>query len=81
MSMEYSLVRGLRRSRYPQDRCDIELSSGALLFAFKFLWGGETLQINGRFRECYPDGRVALFDYLWLACGKNHEAGANARSL
>ncbi len=61
--------------------CDLELSSSALAYALKFLWGGETLQINGRFRELEPDGRFPLFDQLWLAATLNHRAGALARPL
>lgn len=80
-SVDYCLVRGLEQTGRKHDACDIELSSGALLFAFKFLWGGETLQINGRFREIYPEGRVPLFEYLGSACAMNREIGATARSL
>ena len=80
-SLEYCLLRGLERVSMPRESCDITLSSGALFFAFKFLWGGETLQINGRFREMYPEGRVPLFDYLGTACAMNRQAGAEARPL
>jgi L-ascorbate metabolism protein UlaG (beta-lactamase superfamily) len=79
--VEYCLLRGLERSGMNRDDCDIELSSGALLYAFKFLWGGETLQINGRFREMYRDGRIPLFDYLGSACAMNTEAGAAAKPI
>ena len=81
ISLDYCLLRGLQPSARTQQDCDIELSSAALLFAFRFLWGGETLQINGRFREIYPEGRIPLFEYLWVACGLNKEAGAQARPL
>jgi hypothetical protein len=80
-SLDYCILRGLEESGRDREDCDIELSSGALLFAFKFLWGGETLQINGRFRELYPEGRVPLFDYLGIACAMNREPGALARPL
>ena len=80
-ALDYCLLRGLEQTSRQRGECDIELSSGALLFAFKFLWGGETLQINGRFREMYPDGRVPLFDYLGAACAMNTEAGAAARPI
>ena len=81
ISLEYSLLYGLQQVSYAREECDIELSSAALLFAFKFLWGGETLQINGRFRELYPDGRIPLFEYLWVACALNRESGALAQPL
>ncbi len=80
-SLDYSLINGLEISMRQRDDCDIELSSAALMFAFKFLWGGESLQINGRFREVYPDGRLPLFEYLWVACAMNRETGAQARPL
>jgi len=81
LSLDYSLMRGLETATHERSDCDIELSSAALMFGFKFLWGGESLQINGRFREIYPDGRIPLFDYLWVACAMNRESGAQARPL
>jgi UDP-MurNAc hydroxylase len=81
ISLEYSLLYDLQPVSYAREECDIELSSAALLFAFKFLWGGETLQINGRFNELYPDGRIPLFEYLWIACAMNRESGALAQPL
>jgi UDP-MurNAc hydroxylase len=81
VSLDYSLMRGLETASHDRDDCDIELSSAALMFAFKFLWGGESLQINARFREIYPDGRIPLFEYLWVACAMNRESGAQARPL
>ena len=81
MSVDYCLLCGLEKSQRAHEHCDIELSSGALLFAFKFLWGGETHQINGRHREMYPGGRIPLFDYLGSACAMNREPGAMARPL
>ncbi|MBT8422438.1 MAG: MBL fold metallo-hydrolase [Gammaproteobacteria bacterium] len=81
VSLDYCLLEGLRPAPWLRDDCDIELSSAALMFAFRFLWGGESLQINGRFREIYPEGRIPLFEYLWVACGLNQETGAQARPL
>ena len=80
-SVEYDLLNGLRPAAHTRNECDMELSSAALMFAFRFLWGGESLQINGRFRELYPDGRIPLFEYLWVACAMNRDAGAQARPL
>jgi len=80
-SVNYCLLRGLQAADHDRADCDIELSTAALMFAFKFLWGGESLQINGRFREVYPEGRLPLFEYLWVACGMNQDAGAQARPL
>jgi len=81
ISLDYSLLYGLEPADHAREKCDIELSSAALLFAFKFLWGGETLQINGRFNELYPNGRIPLFEYLWVACALNRESGALAQPL
>ncbi len=81
VSLDYSLIRGLETASRDRDDCDIELSSAALMFSFKFLWGGESLQINGRFHEMYPDGRIPLFEYLWVACAMNRESGVQARPL
>ena len=81
LSLEYSLQHGLVRCAGDRHECDIEMSSAALYFAFRFLWGGETLQINGRFHENYPEGRVPLFGHLGTACAMNRQDGAEARPL
>jgi len=80
-SATFDLIGGLQPSGLPRDRCDVELSSAALAYAFRFLWGGETLQVNGRFNEIQADGRIPLFDYLWLASALNHSEGARPRPL
>ncbi len=77
----YSPLNGLKSASHQPSDCDIELSSAALLYALKFLWGGETLQVNGRFRENYPDGRFTLFDHLWISSAMNHEEGAAAKPI
>jgi hypothetical protein len=66
-----SLTRGLRRATRPRDRCDVELGSDSLRFAFQFLFGGETLLVNARFRELRPNSRAQLFGYFGLAGGRN----------
>lgn len=80
-AVTFDLIGGFRESDLPHDACDIEISSAALAYALRFLWGGESLYVNGRFREIYPEGRAALFDFLWIACAMNHETGARARPL
>lgn len=67
----FDLEHGLRATDLPRAACDLELHSDSLGYALRFLWGGETLQVNGRFRELRPDGRFALLEYLWLAVDKN----------
>ncbi len=50
----------------PREECDICLSAESLEFCFRFPWGGETLQVNGRFEEPYRGGRNVLFEYFRL---------------
>ena len=74
-------TRGLRPiTRAPND-CDLSLSSAALSYAFRFLWGGETLFFNGRFHENQADGRLRLFNYFHLAGAHNSGARTTWRSL
>ncbi|HUQ52417.1 MAG TPA: MBL fold metallo-hydrolase [Gammaproteobacteria bacterium] len=62
----FDLRRGLRPSSLPQDQCEICCSADSLVYAFRFLWGGLTLQVNGRFHEVYADARASIFDYFHL---------------
>jgi hypothetical protein len=74
-------VRGLEPvTREPAD-CDVSLSSAALNYAFKFLWGGETLLFNGRFHESRPGSRGRLFDYFFLAGARNSGDTASWKTL
>ena len=70
-SYVFDLKHGLRPSTLPEAACDVSMGSESLLYAFKFLWGGETLIINGRFRENRPDSRFTLTDYYHLAGNLN----------
>jgi UDP-MurNAc hydroxylase len=63
----FDLRHGLRSARLRRERCQVCCSSDSLVYAFKFLWGGMSLQVNGRFHEVYPGGREPLFDYFHLA--------------
>jgi len=78
-------ARGAGTARAPaalaREACDLTVASDALAYAFRFLWGGVALQINGRFREHHPEGRVPLFDALSMADGMNRAEGAEARPL
>ena len=47
---ELSLA-GLTPSRMAENECQISIHSSALLSCFKVAWGGETLQVNGRFHN------------------------------
>ncbi|MDZ7781365.1 MAG: MBL fold metallo-hydrolase [Gemmatimonadota bacterium] len=53
-------VRGLRPVEVSAEACHIRTDSDSLLFALKFLWGGESLLINGRFVELRADGEDRL---------------------
>lgn len=80
-SFDYCLLRHMEPAGYSREDCDVEMSSEALLFAFRFLWGGETLMINGRFREVAEGGSRPLFEYLGIACEMNKGHGAEARPI
>ncbi|MEE4298887.1 MAG: hypothetical protein V2J24_05535 [Pseudomonadales bacterium] len=80
-AMKFDLIDGLRPSSAARDSCDIQIGSAALAFGMRFLWGGETLFINGRFKELYPGGRETLFQHLGLASSLNHEEGASPRPI
>jgi len=51
-----NLKEGFVLSNKDQSNCDISLSSDALNYCFKFLWGGSTTRINGRF-QIPPNGK------------------------
>jgi hypothetical protein len=59
----------------------VRLGSESLHFAFKFLWGGQTLAINGRFQERERDSRRPLFDYFDMAGSRNAGRLLTWRSL
>jgi len=49
MAYELSL-KGFRKTGMEQENCDISLSSDSMNYCFKFLWGGATTRVNGRFQ-------------------------------
>ncbi len=71
-TVELSL-RGLRTIQHDHDSCDISLSSGVLLYCFRFGWGGETLTINGRFRAP-PKGNMYNF-FHWFSIARANDQG------
>ncbi|NNL66893.1 MAG: MBL fold metallo-hydrolase [Myxococcales bacterium] len=77
----FDLRHGLVPSDRTREACDVALSSDSLAYAFRFLWGGLALQINGRFHELHREGRRPLFDALWMADAMNRREGAEARPL
>jgi UDP-MurNAc hydroxylase len=74
-------VKGLRPIELGESVCDMSLSSAALNYAFRFLWGGETLLFNGRFRENREGSRQRLFDYFHMAGHRNFGGTATWSSL
>ncbi len=77
----FSPATGLRPIQLAREACDIALSSAALSYALRFLWGGETLLFNGRFVELGPNRRERLFDYFHMAGHRNVGLTANWKSL
>ncbi len=67
----FDLKQGLRPSKVSQAQCDISMGSDSLSYAFLNLFGGETLQVNGRFSEAYDRSRMALFNYFNIAVALN----------
>ena len=45
----FSALDGLEPVDEGPEGCDLRLSSDSLWYAFKFEWGGETLEVNGRY--------------------------------
>jgi hypothetical protein len=64
---ELSLERGLRPISVPREQCHIAIGSEALLYALSVSWGGETLQINGRFQVFAENGWKKLSELFFLA--------------
>lgn len=76
-SFDFDPFHGLSPADRERADCEVEIGSEALAYAFKFLWGGQTLLINGRFREIRPGGREPLFRYFHAAASRS--AGRTAR--
>lgn len=74
-------LHGLHPVALAPEACDVSLSSAALHYAFRFLWGGETLLFNGRFHENRSGARLRLFDYFHLAGARNSGAATTWRAL
>ena len=77
----FDLKRALQPSSRSRSDCDVEVGSQSLHYGFRFLWGGETLQINGRFQEIYPEGKMPLFHYYYLAGELNAGKGVAWKTL
>ncbi len=44
-------LKGLQEIKENEECCDIKMSSDSLHYFFRFEWGGDTLNVNGRFRQ------------------------------
>jgi hypothetical protein len=70
-------VWGLRPSRKAQTACDVSLSTAAFSYFLKFDWGGNTLEVNGRFSKP-ADGDYRRF-HAWVSEGDSANHGRNLR--
>ncbi len=66
-AFEFSINSGLRRSDCPVGDCHIRIGSAALRFGFSVGFGGESLQVNGRFNNVQPQGWRYLSTIFFLA--------------
>ena len=66
-AFRFGLSTGLHAVDVGKDECDIQATSESLLYAFKHLFGGQSLAINGRFQEGRPGGHFAFFRLFKLS--------------
>lgn len=64
---QFSLERGLTECDLRHGECDISIGSQALHFCLSVPFGGESLQINGRFQNLSPKGWRYLSRVFFLA--------------
>ncbi|PZE21137.1 MBL fold metallo-hydrolase [Paenibacillus xerothermodurans] len=69
----FSLKTGLTETSIPAAHCDVALSSEALHYCFQFLWGGDTLNINGRF-QIPEHGAYVKFRKFFVVSNLNNRA-------
>jgi UDP-MurNAc hydroxylase len=70
-AVDFDQVHGLHHSHRSREECDVAVGSDSLRYGFEFLWGGESLLVNGRFSEIRPGGRDRLFEYYFQAHSHN----------
>jgi hypothetical protein len=70
-AFSFGLAGGLQPASIAKDDCDIQTTSDSLLYAFKFLFGGQSLAINGRFQEGRSKGQFHFFRLFKLAFRMN----------
>jgi hypothetical protein len=66
-AFRFGLTTGLHAVEAGKGECDIHVTSGSLLYAFKYLFGGQSLAINGRFQEGRPGGHFSFFRLFKLS--------------
>ena len=79
-SYELSLEHGLVPSDVIEESCDVALGSESLAYMLRFLWGGATLHVNGRFRVP-PGGDFRRFARYVLIANYNNRGWSMLRYL
>lgn len=74
-SFELDIESGLRESDHRLEDSDVSLASESLAYCFKFAWGTDTLQINGRFQKPV-NGNYSNF-YNFFRFGQLKSRGIN----
>lgn len=70
-SVVLSLAKGLEESQLPRERCDVALGSDSLDYSLRYLWGGDTLNINGRFEKPHH-GQFSRFRIYFAIASLNN---------
>jgi hypothetical protein len=65
----YEMARGfgLREMSIDPDDCDVAMGSESLAYALRFLWGGATVHVNGRFRTPKGGDFKRFYRYMLIA--------------
>lgn len=72
--------RGLETSDVPRSECDVSLGSESLAYMLRFLWGGATVHVNGRFRT-EAGGDFRRFSRYLLIANYNNRGWSMLRYL
>lgn len=70
-AVRLSLKDGLQEVSVARERCDVALGSDGLDYALRYLWGGDTLNINGRF-EKPAQGKFSRFRVYFAIASLNN---------
>lgn len=80
MAVAFNMRTGLQTVDRPAEQADVSLSSESLAFVFKFDWGLDTLDVNGRFRAS-PAGHARLIKTFFLGPLNNTGRYLHPRTL